>query len=256
MPQGTCSIDDCPDRARCRGWCNGHYARWRKYGDPLGRPQPPIRREPGTTEAHEQRFWSRVLLPGATGCMLWTDPLEQGYGHFWDGSRGTPAHTFSWKLAYGEPPGDDRTQLDHLCHTYDPSCPPGVSCPHRRCVNPDHLEWVTPAENSRRALVHEECDRGHRWDEQIPIMRDGRRSCRLCQQAREAGYRQRRRDEAPPRERVRARGERIATTHLTEADVRAIRGSSLPNPVIAPLYGLSPSSVSRIRTRATWAHVA
>lgn len=34
MPEGTCSIDDC-DRPRAkRTWCNMHYLRWRRYGDP------------------------------------------------------------------------------------------------------------------------------------------------------------------------------------------------------------------------------
>lgn len=211
----------------------------------------------GTTEIHEQRFWSRVALPGESGCLFWTDPLSVGgYGLIWNGARSVRAHQFSWQLAYGDPPGDDRIHLDHLCHTNDASCPGGVTCPHRSCVNPDHLEWVTPAENSRRALIHEQCDRGHRWDEQTPIMRDGQRRCRLCQQGRQAGYRQQRREATPPRDPDRARGERSPMTHLTEADVRAIRESPLSARLAGLQYGLSSSTVTRIRTRATWAHVA
>lgn len=30
-----CSVPGCTDDAMVRGWCNKHYIRWRKYGDPL-----------------------------------------------------------------------------------------------------------------------------------------------------------------------------------------------------------------------------
>lgn len=35
MPDRTCSVDGCESPLECRGWCNKHYLRWRKYGDPL-----------------------------------------------------------------------------------------------------------------------------------------------------------------------------------------------------------------------------
>lgn len=31
----TCSVSDCPRKPRARGYCEKHYRRWRKYGDPL-----------------------------------------------------------------------------------------------------------------------------------------------------------------------------------------------------------------------------
>ncbi len=36
MSKLTCSIGTCPDSARVRGWCNGHYRRWQRHGDPEG----------------------------------------------------------------------------------------------------------------------------------------------------------------------------------------------------------------------------
>jgi hypothetical protein len=30
----TCSISGCEKPAKARGWCNMHWQRWRKYGDP------------------------------------------------------------------------------------------------------------------------------------------------------------------------------------------------------------------------------
>lgn len=44
-------------------------------------------------------------------------------------------------------------QVDHTCHEADASCPGGVGCLHRLCVNPAHLEEVTNRENRRRAIT-------------------------------------------------------------------------------------------------------
>lgn len=32
----TCVISDCSKPRLARGWCEGHYRRWRRHGDPLG----------------------------------------------------------------------------------------------------------------------------------------------------------------------------------------------------------------------------
>lgn len=71
-----------------------------------------------------------------SGCWEWQGAKdEDGYGIGWWGGRKTPAHRASWlasgrELASGVP-------LDHLCR-------------NKPCVNPDHLEPVTTAENTRR----------------------------------------------------------------------------------------------------------
>jgi hypothetical protein len=31
-----CSVECCNSKATCRGWCNAHYQRWRRHGDPEG----------------------------------------------------------------------------------------------------------------------------------------------------------------------------------------------------------------------------
>ncbi|WP_166535111.1 HNH endonuclease [Blastococcus xanthinilyticus] len=44
MGDGTCSIDGCTGARDRRGWCNKHYLRWRRNGDPRvsRRPSRPI----------------------------------------------------------------------------------------------------------------------------------------------------------------------------------------------------------------------
>lgn len=57
------------------------------------------------------------------------------------------AHRAAHELWIGAIP--DGYTVDHLCHNDDLLCV-GGRCPHRRCVEPSHLEAVTSAENNRR----------------------------------------------------------------------------------------------------------
>lgn len=34
MPNSTCSIAECEKSVTARGWCDAHYSRWKRYGDP------------------------------------------------------------------------------------------------------------------------------------------------------------------------------------------------------------------------------
>lgn len=35
MSAETCAVDGCTKQPRTRGWCNRHYSKWHRYGDPL-----------------------------------------------------------------------------------------------------------------------------------------------------------------------------------------------------------------------------
>lgn len=138
----TCDVDGCERQVRHRIWCNAHYQRWAKYGDPLagGSPHhygPPL-----------ERFLAKIEFVG--DCWRWTGkPNYAGYGYF-NPNEGwsVRAHRWSYEFFVGAiPKGLD---LDHTCHTRDPLCAGGIRCPHRLCVNPDHLEPVTRSENVRR----------------------------------------------------------------------------------------------------------
>lgn len=124
-------------------------------------------------------------------CIPWTGLVgSNGYGiaHYpkLDGEprKGTTAHRRVWELAFGEIP--DGMQIDHACHI--PSeCNLGDECPHRRCINPNHLRMVTPAENQANSNSHTygnkiktHCVHGHEFTDENTWSNGQRRVCKAC----------------------------------------------------------------------------
>lgn len=133
----------CDKPVHSTGLCSTHYSRWWRTGNPANnqqgkRPVVPI----------EKRLAANSV-ENDSGCLIWTLGISKyGYGKVkWNG-RTLGTHTVAWTLANGEIP--EGYELDHLCHTLDRECVPGVGCPHRRCINVAHLELVTKPENTRR----------------------------------------------------------------------------------------------------------
>lgn len=120
-----------------------------------------------------------ALLPSPE-CVPWPGAIDHdGYPTSirLGGSRPRPMRHI-YKLVVGPIPAG--LHLDHLCHTFDLSCAGGPGCLHRRCVNPAHLEPVTPTENAKRGAPAraEVCKRGHAAWGRRP--NTGRRYCRVC----------------------------------------------------------------------------
>lgn len=189
MPKETkiCSVDGCEVKAKARGWCPRHWKRWRAHGDPTYAKFEPIR---GGTD--EERFWAKVTPTGF--CWYWggscTGSTTDGKGHDYfnlgadSGRKGVVAHKFSYETLVGPVP--DGLELDHLCRN-----PP--------CVNPDHLEPVTHAENMRRGFAPaqhsvrtKKCGYGHDISTEEKVYTNGRvqvrSTCKICAARRQRAY--------------------------------------------------------------------
>jgi hypothetical protein len=146
-----------------------------------------------------ERFWEKVTVTDQ-GCWQWTGTLSKGYGRFHPGGRRRVGYGMSraHRLAYAAliGPIGEGMSLDHDCHTRDESCPGGLPCLHRRCVNPAHLEPVTNTENQRRSpntlaslsAAKTHCPQGHPYDAENTLVfaSEGKRRCRTCRDARRA----------------------------------------------------------------------
>src|SRR5699024_1856139 len=120
----TCSVDGCDGIAKTRSWCEMHYARWKRHGDPEKRFQPPT---------PEEWFLSRTKRVG--DCIIWvgyTNP--KGYGRINFSGRRVYAHRYAWELVNGSIP--DGMTIDHKDHC------------STSCVNVDHLRLATTAQNN------------------------------------------------------------------------------------------------------------
>lgn len=165
-----CQVEGCGRPHEAKGLCHSHYASYKRHGR---RPTKPIPTTP------DERFWAKVAKQ-LDGCWLWKGATNGDGRYGMVGGRGKgleQAHRVAYEMAHGAIP--DGLVIDHLCRT-------------TLCVNPDHLEPVTQAENIMRGVAptalnarKTHCKRGHEFTpENTYVMTNGGRTCRTC--AREA----------------------------------------------------------------------
>jgi hypothetical protein len=128
------------------------------------KPKPLSAWQEQNTPTTLPRHIRRNITAGEDGCWLWTRARSRdGYGWASLDNRTWQAHRLVYVLLRGAPPLD--LVLDHLCRT-------------RHCVNPGHLEPVTPRQNLERGETTTSattCDQGHPLTQQ-----KSQRRCVTC----------------------------------------------------------------------------
>lgn len=138
-----CSVPGCDKPTlNSRGWCNAHYLRWRRWGNPTdGR----------TPEGEPLRYLREVVLVhDSDECLTWPFASTCGYGYIRLDGRAQRVIRIVCENAHGAPPSAE--------HEAAHSCGNG----HLGCVSPKHLSWKTPKENNADKVVHGTHLRGER----------------------------------------------------------------------------------------------
>lgn len=130
-----CTIEGCDKQVKAKGLCPMHHWRWKQHGDPLaGR----------TFVGSGLKFLESLLNTNEKECIIWP------FGKHVDGypsevvyqGESIRAHRAMLIMASNHQPESEQV-VRHKC---------GKG--HKACINPNHLEWGTPKQNTNDRIKH------------------------------------------------------------------------------------------------------
>lgn len=131
----ACSVNGCNEPAICRLMCVTHYGRYRRTGLTSVKVKQAKKGEP--------LLFLLLLSNDETDCVMWPFAKgSNGYGVLLFRGAQTTASRVCCEIHHGPPPAP-HFQAAH-------SCGRG----HLGCVNPAHLRWMRPLENTGEKEVH------------------------------------------------------------------------------------------------------
>jgi len=212
----------------------------------------------GCTE-RQGDFLDGLVSSRATDCIVWPYKFnKKGYAVCYYGAKADVASRVICRLKHGSKPFPE-AQAAH-------------NCGNRSCVNPNHIEWKTPKQNSDDKYTHGTMPRGERIAvarftraEVLNIIGDTRpfreiaahygcptRTIANIRSGRQWGWLTK---DLPRGKRIKdvPYGEGHTNAKLTEAQVLEIYADTRAARVIAPQYGVHKNAVLNIRNGETWA---
>jgi hypothetical protein len=130
-----CSIHGCKRSHYARGYCAGHYQRWKRNS--------PIEGNLQTNKETIEKFIEEALLSDTDDCIIWPYGRSAGYAQISRSNKfynkSGRLHRTICKIKHGPPP-PNKPQSAHSCAT-------------RLCINWKHLSWQSNMENSNNPIT-------------------------------------------------------------------------------------------------------